>query len=83
MVAKSYASLNFRNLVAIGAIYQLELEVRVCAECKILIGKALKENGLREKVQISTKFGVQWIDGKPDVCGDPVYVRSCCEGSFK
>ncbi|KAJ0923514.1 putative perakine reductase [Helianthus annuus] len=50
---------------------------------EILIGKALKENGLREKVQIATKFGVRWIDGKPDVCGDPAYVRSCCEASLK
>ncbi|KAL7594336.1 hypothetical protein Lser_V15G29473 [Lactuca serriola] len=50
---------------------------------EILIGKALKEGGLREKVQIATKFGIQWIDGKPDACGDPAYVRSACEASLK
>ncbi|XP_021993916.2 probable aldo-keto reductase 5 [Helianthus annuus] len=50
---------------------------------EILIGKALKEGGLRDKVQIATKFGVRVIDGKPDVCGDPAYVRSCCEASLK
>nr|KAJ0200474.1 hypothetical protein LSAT_V11C600320550 [Lactuca sativa] len=50
---------------------------------EILIGKALKQGGLREKVQIATKFGIQWIDGKPDVCGDPAYVRSACEASLK
>ncbi|KAM0045004.1 putative perakine reductase [Helianthus debilis subsp. tardiflorus] len=50
---------------------------------EILIGKALKEKGLREKVQIATKFGIRWIDGKPDVCGDPAYVRSACEASLK
>ncbi|KAJ0818398.1 putative perakine reductase [Helianthus annuus] len=33
---------------------------------EILIGKALKEKGLREKVQIATKFGIRWIDGKPE-----------------
>ncbi|CAH1452898.1 unnamed protein product [Lactuca virosa] len=49
---------------------------------EILIGKALK-GGLREKVQIATKFGIQWINGKPDVCGDPAYVRSACEASLK
>ncbi|KAI3791194.1 hypothetical protein L2E82_04863 [Cichorium intybus] len=49
---------------------------------EILIGKALK--GIpREKVQIATKFGIQWINGKPDVCGDPAYVRSACEASLK
>ncbi|XP_076882932.1 putative aldo-keto reductase 3 [Bidens hawaiensis] len=50
---------------------------------EILIGKALKEKGVRDKVQIATKFGVQWIDGKLDACGDPAYVRSCCEASLK
>ena len=43
----------------------------------------MKQGGLREKVQIATKFGIQWIDGKPDVCGDPAYVRSACEASLK
>ncbi|GKC85876.1 probable aldo-keto reductase 2, partial [Tanacetum coccineum] len=27
---------------------------------EILIGKALKQGGLRDKVQIATKFGYQW-----------------------
>ncbi|KAI3523573.1 hypothetical protein L1887_01797 [Cichorium endivia] len=49
---------------------------------EILIGKALKGVS-REKVQIATKFGIQWINGKPDVCGDPAYVRSACEASLK
>ncbi|XP_076920100.1 putative aldo-keto reductase 5 isoform X1 [Bidens hawaiensis] len=50
---------------------------------EILIAKALKGKGLREKVQIATKFGLRWIDGKPEACGDPAYVRSCCEASLK
>ncbi|XP_076921280.1 putative aldo-keto reductase 2 isoform X1 [Bidens hawaiensis] len=48
-----------------------------------LIGKALKESGVRDKVQIATKFGIRGVDGKTEACGDPAYVRSCCEGSLK
>lgn len=43
----------------------------------------MKEGGLREKVQIATKFGFKVVDGKIEVCGDPAYVRSCCEASLK
>ncbi|KAI3523575.1 hypothetical protein L1887_01799 [Cichorium endivia] len=50
---------------------------------EILIGKALKERGLREKVQIATKFGFRMVDGNIEVCGDPAYVRSACEASLK
>ncbi|XP_052620632.1 probable aldo-keto reductase 3 isoform X2 [Lactuca sativa] len=50
---------------------------------EILIGKALKQRGLREKVQIATKFGFRMVDGNIEVCGDPAYVRSACEDSLK
>ncbi|KAK9078973.1 hypothetical protein SSX86_000642 [Deinandra increscens subsp. villosa] len=50
---------------------------------EILIGKALKGGGIREKVQIATKFGIQQMDGKSGVRGDPAYVRSACEASLK
>ncbi|KAL3506583.1 hypothetical protein ACH5RR_031965 [Cinchona calisaya] len=49
---------------------------------ELLIGKALK-GGLREKVQIATKFGISWTDGKMTVRGGPEYVRACCEASLK
>ncbi|GKC68081.1 probable aldo-keto reductase 2, partial [Tanacetum coccineum] len=39
--------------------------------------------GLRDKVQIATKFGYQRIDGKLEVCGDPTFARSSCEASLK
>ncbi|KAK3414634.1 hypothetical protein EUGRSUZ_H00491 [Eucalyptus grandis] len=51
---------------------------------EILIGKALK-GGLRETVQVATKFGISSADGKGNrqVRGDPAYVRASCEASLK
>ncbi|KVI08345.1 Aldo/keto reductase [Cynara cardunculus var. scolymus] len=49
---------------------------------EILIGKALK--GLeRGKVQVATKFGIKSLEGEGEICGDPEYVRACCEASLK
>ncbi|XP_011073932.2 auxin-induced protein PCNT115-like isoform X1 [Sesamum indicum] len=49
---------------------------------EILLGKAMK-GGMREKVQIATKFGVILKDGKMEVHGEPAYVRTACEASLK
>ncbi|KAK6145762.1 hypothetical protein DH2020_019631 [Rehmannia glutinosa] len=49
---------------------------------EILLGKALK-GGMREKVQIATKFGITHNAGKMDIRGDPEYVRAACEASLK
>ncbi|XP_072151111.1 probable aldo-keto reductase 2 isoform X2 [Setaria viridis] len=51
---------------------------------EILLGKAL-QGGLREKVDLATKFGVSFGDGdrEPDFRGDPAYVRAACEGSLR
>ncbi|XP_062084493.1 perakine reductase-like [Humulus lupulus] len=50
---------------------------------EVLIGKALKELP-RDKVQLSTKFGIVEISAdKIEVNGSPHYVRSCCEASLK
>ncbi|KAG6419976.1 hypothetical protein SASPL_116490 [Salvia splendens] len=40
---------------------------------EILIGKALK-GGVREKVQLATKFGIIYRDGKSEARGDPAYM---------
>ncbi|MCE0481067.1 hypothetical protein HAX54_038464 [Datura stramonium] len=48
---------------------------------EVLIGKAIK--GMREKVQIASKFGISFKDGNMDICGETEYVRSCCEASLK
>ncbi|KAI9119519.1 hypothetical protein K1719_009395 [Acacia pycnantha] len=49
---------------------------------EILLGKALK-GGVREKVELATKFGVIFADGKSEIRGDPAYVRAACEASLK
>ncbi|KAL3691724.1 hypothetical protein R1sor_005375 [Riccia sorocarpa] len=48
---------------------------------EILLGKAIK--GIREKVELCTKFGVVWDGKNMEARGDPEYVRSSCEGSLK
>lgn len=48
---------------------------------EFLLGKALK--GIREKVQLATKFGCYFEGGKYQVRGDPAYVRACCEASLR
>ncbi|KAL3691722.1 hypothetical protein R1sor_005373 [Riccia sorocarpa] len=48
---------------------------------EILLGKAIK--GIREKVELCTKFGVVWDGKNMEARGDPEYARSSCEGSLK
>ncbi|TXG48686.1 hypothetical protein EZV62_024561 [Acer yangbiense] len=49
---------------------------------EILLDKALK-GGMRERVELATKFGISYADGKREVRGEPAYVRAACEGSLK
>ncbi|XP_031379098.1 probable aldo-keto reductase 2 [Punica granatum] len=48
---------------------------------EILLSKALK--GIRDRVQLATKFGAYFEGGKMHIRGDPTYVRAACEGSLK
>ncbi|KAL4560296.1 hypothetical protein LXL04_022230 [Taraxacum kok-saghyz] len=49
---------------------------------EILLGKALK-GGMRDKVELATKFGIREVNGAREYCGDPAYVRSACEASLE
>jgi len=48
---------------------------------ELLLGKALK--GMRKEVELATKFGFRFADGKWEIRGDPAYVRAACEASLK
>ncbi|CAL5337089.1 unnamed protein product [Camellia sinensis] len=49
---------------------------------EVLLGKAMK-GGMRERVELCTKFGVSLVSGNIEVHGDPAYVRAACEGSLR
>jgi len=39
--------------------------------------QALKD-GVREKVELVTKYGIRYAEGKGEFKGDPAYVRAAC-----
>ena len=47
----------------------------------MVILQALK--GMRKEVELATKFGFRFADGKWEIRGDPAYVRAACEASLK
>ncbi|PRQ38196.1 putative perakine reductase [Rosa chinensis] len=49
---------------------------------EMLLGKALS-GGVRDKVELATKFGAWFVDNKMEIRGEPAYVRAACEGSLK
>jgi aryl-alcohol dehydrogenase-like predicted oxidoreductase len=48
-----------------------------------VVGKALAESGLRDKVQIATKVGLSWKDGKPFRDSSPARIRQEIEASLR
>ncbi|KAH8947507.1 hypothetical protein BDL97_11G045300 [Sphagnum fallax] len=48
---------------------------------EVLVGKAIK--GIREKVQLATKFGIVTVQEGVQIRGDPEWVRTACEASLK
>ncbi|GJN13179.1 hypothetical protein PR202_ga31523 [Eleusine coracana subsp. coracana] len=69
-----------RHAVAAGVTFLDTSDVYGPHTNEILLGKAMQD-GVREKVQLATKFGIT-PDCK-EVHGDPAYVRACCEASLK
>ena len=50
----------------------------------LLISVQALQGGVREKVELGTKFGISvGDDGLPRFCGEPAYVRAACEGSLR
>ncbi|KAI3906020.1 hypothetical protein MKW92_041975 [Papaver armeniacum] len=47
---------------------------------EVLLGKSLV--GVRDKVEVATKFGIIYEDGNSEIRGDPEYVRAACEASL-
>lgn len=47
---------------------------------EILLGKALKHR--RDRVELATKFGACFVDGKREIRGDHAFVKAACEASF-
>ena len=39
--------------------------------------------GVRDKVELATKFGIRFADNETEFRGDPAYVRTAIEGSLK
>ncbi|TVU13694.1 hypothetical protein EJB05_37114, partial [Eragrostis curvula] len=70
--------------------FALLIDAARCNACRGMLGQAL-QGGVREKVQLATKFGVSLPDSKSDdpayegmeVRGDPAYVRAACEASLR
>lgn len=40
-------------------------------------------DGVREKVELATKFGALFADSKPEVHGNPRYMKAACKGNLK
>ena len=50
---------------------------------EMIVGKALAQSGLRDKVQIATKVGLSWKDDEPFRDGRPARIREEVEASLR
>ncbi|KAL6005459.1 hypothetical protein ACLOJK_006026 [Asimina triloba] len=70
-----------RHAVSTGVTFLDTSDVYGPHTNELLLGKALK--GIRNEVELGTKFGAVIEEGKAEVRGDPAYVRACCEASLR
>ncbi len=61
----------------------MRVRSRCSAECLLGSERQALQGGVRDKVELATKFGIAFEDGKRDVRGDPAYVRAACDGSLR
>jgi aryl-alcohol dehydrogenase-like predicted oxidoreductase len=82
----------FTNEILLGKVLSLILSYTFhflinfcCIKISFHLGAAWQalKGGVREKVELATKFGVKIVDEKREVHGDPAYVRAACESSLK
>uniref|UniRef100_A0A0D9W3I9 NADP-dependent oxidoreductase domain-containing protein n=1 Tax=Leersia perrieri TaxID=77586 RepID=A0A0D9W3I9_9ORYZ len=71
-----------RHAVAAGVTFLDTSDIYGPHTNELLLGKAL-QGGVRDKVELATKFGKTYADGKVGIHGDPAYVRAACEGSLR
>ncbi|MFZ0657169.1 MAG: aldo/keto reductase [Candidatus Binataceae bacterium] len=76
--AESIATLN--RAIELGIDFFDTADVYGNHRNEELVGKTLKP--FRSKIQIATKFGNVFADGKRSVNGRPEYVRAACDGSL-
>ncbi|HUY39915.1 MAG TPA: aldo/keto reductase [Candidatus Binataceae bacterium] len=76
--AESIATLN--RAIELGIDFFDTADVYGNHRNEELVGKTLKR--FRSRIQIATKFGNVFADGKRSVNGRPEYVRSACDGSL-
>ncbi|KAF2732548.1 aldo-keto reductase [Polyplosphaeria fusca] len=48
-----------------------------------LIGRWFKETGRRDEIFLATKFGIKFVDGKPQMDSTPEHVKAACAGSLE
>ncbi|TVU13705.1 hypothetical protein EJB05_37125, partial [Eragrostis curvula] len=70
-----------RHAIAIGVTFLDTSDSYGPHTNEVLLGKAMQQDGVREKVQLATKFGI--TPDLADIRGDPPYARAACEASLK